>query len=162
MSKKKEPELIAAEYDPRLCYYLSSSFNNKDEMKRIAEELKKKDVNVISTWINGGPDYHRMVEGDVQHNNALGDEDISQIEDCDVFVAFTTNAGGKGGRHFELGYAIAVSKHRNTRGPATPAIILVGPRENVFHYHNYIDVHFETVEEFLDNIDETGDLKALI
>jgi hypothetical protein len=56
--------------------------------------------------------------------------DLEDLELAGVLVAFTeapramVEHGGRGGRHVELGYALSRGKK----------ILLVGPRENVFHY----------------------------
>ncbi len=46
--------------------------------------------------------------------------------------------GGKGGRHIEHGYAVATGKR----------LIVVGPRENIFHCHPATEA-YETWVEFL-------------
>lgn len=51
--------------------------------------------------------------------------DLADIEAADVFVQFTTGEKARGGRHVELGYAIA----------SKLPIIVIGPIEHVFHYH---------------------------
>ncbi len=54
-------------------------------------------------------------------------EDLSDLSAADTLIAFTeypnSEGRGRGGRHVEYGYAMAVGCD----------LIVVGPRENVFH-----------------------------
>jgi hypothetical protein len=50
--------------------------------------------------------------------------DLEDLRAADTVISFTDEkGGGKGGRHVEFGVALALNKR----------LILVGPRENVFH-----------------------------
>lgn len=50
--------------------------------------------------------------------------DLEDLRAADTVISFTDEkGGGKGGRHVEFGVALALEKR----------LILVGPRENVFH-----------------------------
>jgi hypothetical protein len=68
-----------------------------------------------------------------------GLNDLEDLARADVIVSVTGDGGGgKGGRHVEHGYAIASGKR----------LIVVGPRENIFHCHPATEV-YDTWTEFL-------------
>jgi hypothetical protein len=56
---------------------------------------------------------------------AAGLDDLEDIDASELFIQLTTGELARGGRQVELGYAIAMSK----------SILVVGPKEHVFHYH---------------------------
>jgi nucleoside 2-deoxyribosyltransferase len=60
-------------------------------------------------------------------SDAFAREDIADVTRADMLLAYNPPAyaeKGTGGRHVELGYALALGKK----------VILVGPRSNIFHY----------------------------
>ena len=57
---------------------------------------------------------------------------LAYFEAADVVISFTSVGGGKGGRHVEFGYGLGLGKK----------MIVVGPRENVFHTLPQIE-HYE-------------------
>ena len=111
--------------------YLAARFGRADEMLRVrAEELEARGVEVTSRWFRGSHAWSGVPDGDLpldeQARFAL--EDLDDIDVADGFVCFTQEEGSpysRGGRHVELGYALAWGK----------PIFLFGPRENVFYCH---------------------------
>lgn len=109
--------------------YLASRFSRIEEMREYAEQLASHGIGVTSRWIRGG---HEMPAGATGFSADEWDrfaiEDIEDIQNADVFVTFTEHPGApgraRGGRHVEYGIALALH---------TP-IIIIGPRENVFHW----------------------------
>jgi hypothetical protein len=64
------------------------------------------------------------LNSDPEYCSALANYDLEDLRAAETVISFTdTQGGGKGGRHVEFGYALALNKR----------VILVGPRENVFH-----------------------------
>lgn len=57
-----------------------------------------------------------------------GSADLDDLELADVLVSFT-GPGGKGGRHIEHGYFLAMQ----LRLGYSLRVVIVGPRENIFH-----------------------------
>jgi hypothetical protein len=112
--------------------YLASRYSRHDEMQGVRDVLAAvHGIEVTSRWI----DCHTDVTGDFTasftqeflHTNPqdcapLGQHDIDDLLAADTVISFT-GSGGKGGRHVEFGYALALGKRS----------IVVGPRENVFH-----------------------------
>lgn len=68
-----------------------------------------------------------------------GRDDLDDLMGADAIVSFTGgNPGGKGGRHVEHGWALALHNgealdRSSQRWPLR--LIVVGPRENIFHTH---------------------------
>ncbi len=112
--------------------YLASRYSRHDEMQGVRDVLEALGHTVTSRWI----DCHTDVVGDFTASftpeflNAnpdkcgpLGQHDLDDLTKADVVISFTCGTGGKGGRHVEFGYGLALGKR----------MIVVGPRENVFH-----------------------------
>lgn len=79
---------------------------------------------------------------------------LADIDAADVLVALnpaTWATAGTGGRHVELGYALAREKR----------VLLVGVRNNVFHHHSDVQ-HVDTVFQALELVGEllTAELVA--
>lgn len=103
--------------------YLSARFGRQEEMKAIREEILDSGHYCTSRWLDEKP-------GTSERDAALIDlKDIDE-SDCVVFFTETPDVGyTTGGRHVELGYAIANKKF----------IYLIGPRENVFYHHPRVE-----------------------
>lgn len=106
--------------------YLAARYARHPEMREYAAQLTALGHRVTSRWIYGALDAINSDPGIDKAEYAL--QDLDDIRRSDLFVAFSEDSaahglpGNTGGRHVELGVAIA----------ARTRIILVGPRENVF------------------------------
>lgn len=70
---------------------------------------------------------------------AVARDDAQDVEDADEMLVFTEaprSAPGRGGRHVELGMALALGK----------SIVLIGPRENTFCH--LINEQYECFDDF--------------
>lgn len=122
--------------------YLASRYARIDEMRQYRERLAAHGMEVTSRWLNGehqiahdgkplGADRERLVESqdedDIRLKAYFAQEDLSDIANSDVLLAFTEEPGvigrGRGGRHVEFGMALTYGL----------PIIVIGPRENVFY-----------------------------
>lgn len=115
--------------------YLSASYSRRQEMCEYAEQIEKMDHDVISSWLWNAeeqPELAKQVENakysiSVDAGHWFAQKDIADLEDADLFIFFSEptkkNGRGRGGRHVELGYALAMGI----------PIYLIGPLENVFH-----------------------------
>ncbi len=106
--------------------YLASSYSRRAEMAGHAAVLREAGLEVTSRWVNGS---HELDEAATEDDRArLALEDVEDVARADAIFAFTDgpkSAGkGRGGRHVELGLALALGKR----------VLLIGPPENVFHY----------------------------
>jgi nucleoside 2-deoxyribosyltransferase len=127
--------------------YLASRFSRLRELNGYSADLAAKGIACTSRWLLGGHEWEGTDDDalpqEVGANFAF--EDLTDIEEADVFVCFTEpprSGPSRGGRHCEYGYALAAEK----------LIIVVGHRENVFYCVPL--VHFvETWPEALDLIE---------
>jgi hypothetical protein len=120
--------------------YLASRYSRNAEMRAVRDELTAMGHEVTSRWI----DLHAGTSGYVSGEavgileKSFGPEQLSATPElCSEYaladwldlmlaqcvISFTCGSGGKGGRHVEFGIALAAHKR----------VIVVGPRENVFH-----------------------------
>lgn len=106
--------------------YLAARFDRKVELAGYAAELRDLGYTVTSRWLTGVHDAtsaRALDEGDLW---AFAMEDFEDIDNANLLIAFTEDPSigyTSGGRHVELGYALATGLD----------VIVVGPRENVFH-----------------------------
>lgn len=100
-------------------------------MRVIRDEIHQLGHMVTSRWIDQhGGDLLESIVADKL--NAAPDEctryaenDIADLAVADMVISFTSaDGGGKGGRHWELGFAYGFGGKR---------LIIIGPRENIFH-----------------------------
>lgn len=134
--------------------YLASWFASLFEIRKRAEELRAEGIEVTSRWLeeNTHP-YSQISDLTEEFLRETSGVDINDILQASVVVlnvpsdndlkdpSMTTSGWARGGRHFESGLQYATMlffkylpswiKERGTR-----RLIVVGHRENVFHYLN--------------------------
>ena len=116
-------------------YYFASRYSRHPEMRQHRAELVAAipSAVVTSRWIdchNGELEASYTPEAlnaDPQGCWRHGAADLDDLEAAQVLVSFT-GPGGKGGRHIEHGYFLAMSLMN-----AELRVVIVGPRENIFH-----------------------------
>ena len=122
---------------PRLSIYLAAALERQPAMQEVADFFRRQGFAVASTWHAGGdlrPD-HTVPPG-VLHAASL--QAMAELRSADLVVVFTEPLGSayqRGGRHVELGVALALEK----------VVFVVGPREAMFHHHpRVLQVQSET------------------
>jgi hypothetical protein len=147
--ESNEESLVS--YKPNVEYkniYLAARFPHKDEIRGHAEQLRRRGYGITARWFNGTHDIAGTDTGSGLAPNLdtfhmwCGASDLEDIDLCDTFVLFTEDpktAWARGGRMVEFGFALARDK----------ALILVGPRENVFCFFDFIH-HYDTWEDCLE------------
>lgn len=129
--------------------YLAARYSRYPEMQEYAKQLQEIGYQITSRWINGGHDT-------VDANNDLDKsrfavEDVEDLFNADTVINFTEDprqevtGRGRGGRHVELGLALAGYYDRYGMR-STLRIIVVGHRENVFHWLPVVE-YFRTWED---------------
>lgn len=133
-------------YEP-LKVYVAARWDDRDDALLIKKLLEEHNVFVTSTWLTphdnqsmdalkaNGP-YRAIKEA---RERAV--KDFEDIDKSDCILVYSPRKGfrnGTGGKHVELGYAMATGK----------AIFLMGERENIFHYHPTVRI-VDSVESFL-------------
>ncbi len=109
--------------------YLASRYARREEMQAVAADLQQMGHTVTSRWINGS---HELEDHPApEDRRRLAQEDMLDILDANCLISFTEQprasgeSPGRGGRHVEFGIAL---------GGCTMRLIVVGWRENVFHW----------------------------
>lgn len=127
-------------------FYLAARYGRREELVAYSQQIEACRHKVEARWLSGS---HETAELDSKAKTVAAIEDLYDINQADCFIAFTEKDGtapnaSRGGRHVELGYAIA---------KGGKLILLVGPRENVFCHLPEITA-FETWEECLKYIQD--------
>ena len=137
--------------------YIASWFASKDEMKKKAEELRANGIEVTSRWLEekvAGTVQIKDVEDDYLRETAQFD--IEDILQANVVVLNVPSAEdlkkpdvpisswARGGRHFEAGFQYATMLFYwclpdLIRDRGNRYLILVGHKENVFHFLDSIE-----------------------
>lgn len=134
-------------------YYFAARYNRHPELRQYRTELLAAipEAEVTSRWIDlHGGELEESYTPEIL--NAKPEEcwrhgqiDLDDVAVADAIVSFTGDGGGgKGGRHIEHG--VAIGYHDNDADPFR--LIIVGPRENIFHCHPATEV-FASWADFL-------------
>ena len=132
--------------------YLAARYPRRKELLKYADELEDAGHSVVSSWLNGEDE---VVENAGKYPPGASDVAVKDLEDllrADVLISFTEraaivpylDAGARGGRHVEFGYAIAAGK----------TLFIVGPAENVFHTLSFIRFFDEWGPEVVEVLDD--------
>lgn len=108
--------------------YLAGMYSRKESIRVQATFLRLSGVKVTSSWLEE-PHVPQAQLHDVEEKDLLtyATTDLIDIDRADwvVFESMDpTTPTRRGGRHVEFGYALAKGKK----------ILVVGPKENIFHY----------------------------
>ena len=111
--------------------YLSGQFEDGLALCDVRRDLEASGHQVTSRWLDAaaaGPATAQSdAEGAAARLAAIARQDFEDIARADVVVVFNPPQActvGRGGRHVETGYALALGKR----------VVLVGSRGNVFHW----------------------------
>ena len=113
--------------------YLAARYNRREELEVIANSLRAYGIETIARWVFGEE------QGLSRESIAL--MDIEDIDKSEMVISFTEpwdTPVVRGGRHVEFGYGLAQGKR----------MILIGNRENVFHWHPSVEV-YANIDEFI-------------
>lgn len=107
--------------------YLAARYSRRAELLGYVTELARRGFHVTSRWLAGDHQAPDATEDAAAMNLKVkwAQEDLQDIEEADILIAFTEKPRSdatRGGRHVELGYALAAGK----------AVVVIGPIENVF------------------------------
>jgi hypothetical protein len=127
-------------------YYLAATFERHAEMRRYRDQLESTwpgQVKVTSRWIDlhGGDELEASTAAQLNEDPTrcwkFGQADVADVNGAHVFVLFTGDGpSARGGRHTEFGRAQEQHDQYNV-----PRLVIVGPRENVFHCHPDVEVY---------------------
>ena len=108
--------------------YLAARYSRREEMLGYAGELERLGHTVTARWVFGqaGAAHPDRISAHA-YERAVSVEDVKDVEEADCTICFSEqprSTNTRGGRHVEFGMAVAWGRR----------VILVGPRENVFHW----------------------------
>ena len=132
--------------------YFAARYSRREELLQYAQELEKRGVTVTSRWLKG--DHQATdddLECDLQWSASLAKDDLEDVERANMLIEFSEEPRSvktRGGRHVEMGYALALTKQDPYPGWMRYRVIVVGPRENVFDTLPSV-VWYETWEDCL-------------
>ena len=113
----------------KLSVYLASRHEDRPDIIKVRRQLVANGIHVTSRWLlEGGVLKTPIVENEKEGSLHVLKNDLEDIDAADVVVVFSPKkafGNSTGGRHVEFGYALGTNK----------PLILVGWRENVFHWH---------------------------
>lgn len=120
--------------------YIAGRFSRRHEFKRLAEALTANGHAVTSRWLYS-EDHHADLGENPRGAALAAVEDLEDVRGATVCIAFTEEPGarqGRGGRHVEVGAALALGIR----------LIVVGSPEHIFHVMPDA-THVATAEEAL-------------
>jgi len=135
--------------------YLAARTARQEEMKAIASELKRAGAAIVSRWIDCETSIESDLDSDTRGAAELAVADLADLFRATTCIAFTEPPAalqrGRGGRHVELGAALALGLRT----------IVVGPTEHVFHCLPTIERYdaWRDVRESL--LKQRGDVSAV-
>lgn len=102
--------------------YLASPWELQADVKQLHDALVDAGIDSIARWLDAD---------DNTYTEAWAMRCLEDVRRCDVFMLWNPEAWGRigtGGRHVELGYALALDK----------PVIVLGARTNIFHHLSYV------------------------
>ncbi len=113
--------------EPYSTIYLAARYGRHAELEGYAQSLRALGFTVSSRWHSGSHAFDEDAGITGEQSLRFAQEDITDLLDAETFVTFTGDGDGATkapGHHIEFGYALA----------RWAQIIIVGPRESVFHW----------------------------
>ena len=132
--------------------YIASRYSRHPEMQEHARVLEDAGHQITSRWIYGNE------TGAEEERAVVAAEDLEDLTKADMVMSFTEplpenmtaeerklakRTPSKGGRHVEFGLGLALNK----------LLVIIGPRENVFHWLPTADV-YPDLQSWLDTMEE--------
>ena len=110
--------------------YFAARYSRREELNGYRAELQDLGFEVTARWLSTEPRARsKYTDADWRYLALLDQEDVLA---ADTLVCFAepAEAGGNGGRHVELGMALALGRR----------VIVIGRREHIFHHLPEIEV----------------------
>jgi hypothetical protein len=103
--------------------YFAARYTRREELNRYRVELEALGIEVTSRWLAMEPRSGFEYSNEEWRDLALVDQEDVLAADMLVCFAEEPGEGGNGGRHVELGMALALGRD----------VVVVGRREHIFH-----------------------------
>src|SRR5262245_7193089 len=106
--------------------YIAGAYSRREALQDYATLLRELGHIITAHWLDGvHAEKDHQIGGPFSSEIAIwAMEDCADISQADLVLCFTDGTRSRGGRHVELGMAIALQKEA----------WIIGPREHVFHY----------------------------
>ncbi len=117
--------------------YLAARYTRREELLGYKADLEALGHTVTSRWLNGAhqiSDTGLSEEGTREERERFAREDWADLREAEWTIAFTEEprvSNSRGGRHVELGAALAWGQR----------VTIIGPRENVFCCLEWVEHH---------------------
>lgn len=121
--------------------YISAPSELRGRARWMRNSLKLSGINVISRWLDEPDGEFKNVPDDKSQAGPLALKNLEDINQCGVLIAINPEEyrhKGSGGRHVELGFALAHEL----------GIVIYGERTGIFHYLPGI-LHVEEPGDFI-------------
>jgi len=110
-------------------FYIAARLKRVGEAKGLRVRLEDRGYQVTSSWLDRGYQPEETGFASVVLAREAADTGLQEVRDCNALILLSEKHSsartvGGGGRHVEVGYALALSK----------TIAIIGERENVFHF----------------------------
>ena len=106
----------------KLRIYFSGAWEPREHIRIVSEAVcAKLDATNTSGWLYSNDEEISTSTKDMRKSWA--DRDLADIRGSDVMVCVLERKPGRGGRHFEAGYALALHKH----------VLALGEDDNIFY-----------------------------
>ena len=115
--------------------YIAASYTNIAAAKELGIKLEIMGFDVLSYWHIDG---QSPVDSDY-HSASRAMRDFHQVKQCDIFIELVGDTGSRGGRHTELGLAMAWGKE---------IILAGGPDDCIFTWLPWL-TRFGSVDALL-------------
>ena len=113
--------------------YLAARYSRREELCGYRSELERLGHTVTARWLNGE---HQAADDDPGPlAEQFAQHDYDDLRYSDLLINFTEaprSDANRGGRHVEFGIALGWVREGYELGPQR--VMVVGPRENVFHW----------------------------
>ena len=148
--------------------YIAARYSRLEEANKYAEQLRALGHTVSARWLTGS---HQIPDGAMLIDTKglpsmppeavpFAQEDIADVWKADMLIALTEkprSSNSRGGRHVEFGIMLALKALPHSVG--RKRLVVVGPRENVFHTLPEVE-HFVDWHEFMENAGHLRDYYA--
>ena len=110
--------------------YIGASFPRKNEARELANILRADGHYICSSWMGDAESVYDNGKADKAESIFEAEQDFDDIANCHIFIMISGDTFSRGGRHTELGIALALHKR----------VIVFGPPESVFCSHGRVTV----------------------
>jgi hypothetical protein len=144
-------------------FYVAADYARKAEVDSLARTIEAlKGWESATGWAHRPPAFEDAgigIESDqaqpgfYEGAQAAARADWEDLSRSSIFIQLTTGEKARGGRHVELGMALAIQLGLERAGVQTRRrrIIACGPRENVFHWLPQVEL-YDDVETMLEKL----------